>query len=164
MENSGMRISTNGPYISHLLFADNSLIFCQASLNQVSNIKRILDLYGRSSGQVVNLEKSLVIFNKNTAQEIRDDVCRELEGVNEQKKGKYLGLPLMIGRSKNEVFCFIIEAVKKKVTNWKNKFLSKAGKELLVKSVINALMIYALSYYKLLDNICKEITNISSNF
>lgn len=62
----GLKLSKNGPTFSHLLFTDDSLVFCKANLAHADCIKRILDLYGSSSGQLVNLEKSSNMFSKNT--------------------------------------------------------------------------------------------------
>nr|KYP64365.1 hypothetical protein KK1_018961 [Cajanus cajan] len=60
---------------------------------------------------------------------------------------KYLGLPSMIGRNKNDVFRYIKEKIWKKLQSWSHKSLSKAGKETLIKTVLQALPSYAMSVF-----------------
>ena len=62
----GMSICRRAPKITNLLFADDSLIFCQATQNKVKVISKILQVYAGASGQCINLEKSSVYFSGNT--------------------------------------------------------------------------------------------------
>ena len=55
------------PKISHLLFADDSLLFCQALKKETQEVLEILKLYAEASGQCINMEKSSVYFNSNTS-------------------------------------------------------------------------------------------------
>lgn len=66
----------------------------------------------------------------------KDDVRREIQGVAVQAKSKYLGLLLVIGKSKTQVFKYIKEAAMRRISSWKNQFLSKTGREVLLKSVV----------------------------
>lgn len=52
---------------------------------------------------------------------------------------KYLGIPTLPGRSKKQVFNDVKERIWKKLQEWKEKLLSRAGKEVLLKSVIQAI-------------------------
>lgn len=92
----------------------------------------------------MNLEKSSIFFSKNSPQQVKEQVYREMERVAVQTKAKYLGLPLVIGRSKAQVFRYIEEAAIKRINSWRNKFLSTEGKEILLKSVVMALPIYSM--------------------
>lgn len=49
--------------ISHLLFADDSLIFMQASVIECKHLKEIFYYYTQASGQLFNLEKSCMFFS-----------------------------------------------------------------------------------------------------
>ncbi|KAK6774153.1 hypothetical protein RDI58_029392 [Solanum bulbocastanum] len=59
---------------------------------------------------------------------------------------------------------FIKERVKTKIKDWKSSFLSPAGKEVMLKSVLSSIPSYALSCFQFPDNLGKEITAIFSEF
>ena len=48
---------------------------------------------------------------------------------------QYLGLPIIAGKSKINTFKGVREKITKKVTGWKEKFISQAGREILIKNV-----------------------------
>lgn len=52
---------------------------------------------------------------------------------------RYLGLPTFVGRSKKVVFQNVMDRVWKKVKGWKERCLSRAGREVLLKSVAQAI-------------------------
>lgn len=86
--------------ISHLLFADDSLIFMQASVIECKHLKEIFYCYTQASGQLFNLEKSCMFFSGkiSEAQIIAIKGIFNLKVVS--KYEKYLGLPPMIGINK----------------------------------------------------------------
>jgi hypothetical protein len=77
-EIKGVQVCRDAPMISHLLFADDSLILMQADSENSTNLKNILDSYCASSGQRISEAKSSVFFSGNTAVEVRADVCQIL--------------------------------------------------------------------------------------
>jgi len=70
---------------------------------------------------------------------------------------KYLGLPFFVGRSRNEAFKYILEKVSSKLENWKVKFLSQDGKEVLLKAVVQAIPTYSMRVFQLPLSLCKEL-------
>ena len=80
------------------------------------------------------------------------------------RQGKYLGLPSVIGKSKNQVFAEIKEKVGKKLSEWKEKILSIGGKEVLIKAVIQAIPTYTMSCFQLLKGLCEDLERMESNF
>ena len=58
----GVSICRGAPRVTNLLFADNSLLFCQAIQNEGEAIMQILQTYAKASGQNINLKKSSVYF------------------------------------------------------------------------------------------------------
>ncbi|XP_027152203.1 uncharacterized protein LOC113752281 [Coffea eugenioides] len=141
--------------ISHAVFSmqpnkspgpdDDSLIFCKASVEEAGQLRRILDVYKQASGQLINVEKSSLFFSRNVSNRQREGVMRELQGIKQVLQSKYLGLPLVIRRSKRQVFDFIRQKTIARLKGWKQKLLSQAGKEVLLKSVIMALPTYVMS-------------------
>ena len=74
-------------------------------------------------------------FSQNTPIETKGEVLEILGPMQELRQGKYLGLPSVIGKSKNQVFAEIKEKVGKKLSGWKEKMLSVGGKEILIKAI-----------------------------
>lgn len=70
----GVKINRQGPQISHLLFADNCILFSEATSREATLLKGILREYKICSGQCVNFEKSTVFFSKNTVMEDKQAV------------------------------------------------------------------------------------------
>ena len=60
----GFSLCKRGPKISHLFFADDSLLFCRAFLANLQAIQDILSLYEQASGQKLNREKTSIFFSK----------------------------------------------------------------------------------------------------
>ena len=75
-----------------------------------------------------------------------------------------MGLPSLVGRNKRNTFNEIKEKLHKKLAGWKEKMLSKAGKEVLIKAVAQAIPTYTMSCFKLLDALCEELTSMVRNF
>lgn len=90
--------------MSHLLFADDSLFFTLANSKSAKEIKRLLSLYEKASGQAVNLRKSSITFGKKVNPANKRQV-RQILGIhNDGGQGKYLGLPEQFGSKR--VKCF----------------------------------------------------------
>jgi hypothetical protein len=70
----------------------------------------------------------------------------------------------MVGRSKRQTFASICGNVKAKVDGWKEKFLSQAEKEILIKVVVQALPTYCMSLFWLPQSLCKSFNSIMSQF
>ncbi|XP_062012636.1 uncharacterized protein LOC133729168 [Rosa rugosa] len=117
---SGISICSCAPRIHHLLFADNSLLFGNASLEECIQLQYVLSDYEEFLGvQVV------------------------------AKHDKYLGLSTYVGRQKTETFAYITKRLSKKLEGWQGKLLSGAGMHLLIRVVAQALPSYAMSCFLL---------------
>jgi exonuclease III len=131
----GIQICPNAPKINHMFFADDSIIFMKVNEASALKLQSILRLYEGASGQMINKEKSAVMFSKGTSNAAKRRFLSVLEISAEAYNERYLGLPIYLGRSKSKAFGFLLEKVWKKIQGWKERFLSKAGKEILVKAV-----------------------------
>ena len=160
----GMKISAIGPTINHLLFADDALFFCHAHPKSCSTIMEILKMYERVSGQAVNLHKSAITFGSKVKPQVKTQLRRILNIHNDGGGGKYLGLPEQIGGKKKEIFDYIVNRVQQKTKGWSNRFLSEAGKEILIKTVALALPVYTMNCFKLPKSICDDINGLLATY
>ncbi|KAL3820475.1 hypothetical protein ACJIZ3_006380 [Penstemon smallii] len=160
----GISICRGAPRVSHLLFADDTLIMCQATEEAAIHVNNLLLAYGLASGQNINFEKSSVVFTKNTEEDEIALILRSLPIRREPKHERYLGLPLTAGKSKREVFEYIRERVWSRLQSLKSRILSKAGKEILIKSIVQAIPSYLMSCFKLPVYLIKEIESLIARF
>ncbi|XP_021726597.1 uncharacterized protein LOC110693730 [Chenopodium quinoa] len=80
------------------------------------------------------------------------------------KHEKYLGIPTIIGKSKKMVFSALKDRIWKKLSGWKEIFLSRAGKEILLKSVIQAIPTYIMGVYKIPAGVIDDIHAMMARF
>ncbi|KAL0800742.1 hypothetical protein Bca101_055917 [Brassica carinata] len=78
--------------------------------------------------------------------------------------GKYLGLPELFGRKKRDIFASILDRIRQRIRHWSTKFLSGAGKQILLKAVLAAMPCYAMSCFKLPSSLCKQIQSLLTRF
>jgi ribonuclease HI len=160
----GVPTSKLGPRVSHLFFADDSLLFCRSNLPQWNSLTTLLRKYEEASGQRLNNNKTAIFFSKNTPMVDREKIV-EIAGIPAtQRYDSYLGLPALVGRSRVAAFRSIKERIWKKLQDWKVKFLSQAGKEVLLKAVIQAIPTYSMSVFMLPRSLCLEINSLMSKF
>ena len=71
----------------------------------------------------------------------------------------YLGLPMVGGKSKVYTFKGLHERITKKVRGWKEKFISKAGREILIKSIAQAIPTYTVGIFKTPKALCDTLNS-----
>uniref|UniRef100_A0A2N9HU09 Reverse transcriptase domain-containing protein n=1 Tax=Fagus sylvatica TaxID=28930 RepID=A0A2N9HU09_FAGSY len=160
----GIQSCRGGPWVSHLFFADDSLLFGQANISECRKILEILNLYEGSSGQKINREKTAIYFSSNTSQVTRQLILEFWGSQGASIFDKYLGLPAMIGRSKKSIFNGLKERIVQRLQGWKEKFLSKAGREVLIKAVAQAIPTYAMNCFRLPKAWCEEVNGLIARY
>ena len=70
----GVKICRGGSRLSHSFFADDSLIFCKATLKECDELQRLLAVYEKSSSQNLNRAKTSLFFRSNTSREVQDEI------------------------------------------------------------------------------------------
>lgn len=76
----------------------------------------------------------------------------------------YLGFPALVGRNKRASFDKFKQRVWKRLQGWEGKLLSQAGREVLIKSVIQSIPTYVMSCFKLPITFCHEIESLIRKF
>jgi hypothetical protein len=87
--------------------------------------------------------------------EFKDLVCSSMGISFSIGYEKYLGLPSLVGHSKTKSFATILSRVQKRVDGWKEKFLSQAGRGVLIKAVLQAVPTYCMGVFLLLKSLCQ---------
>ena len=160
----GLAICYGGPQLSHLFFANDSLIFCMATLANCESLQRILEVYERASGQQLNKAKTSLFFSSNTSHEVQEEIKQRFGAQVIEQHEKYLGLLSLVGRNKRSTFNAIKDKEGKKLEGWKEKILYKAGKEILIKAMAQAIPTYTMSCFKLMDGLCEKLTSMICKF
>lgn len=97
---TGMRLTKRCPAIQHLLFANDSLFVCRATLKDFFEFLRLLKLYGDAFGQMINFQKSAITFGEHVDPIMRR-LISELLGIDKEGGNEtYLGLPECFSGSK----------------------------------------------------------------
>ena len=164
MKQQGISICRGSPRISHLFFADDSLLFYKANDTECNKLKEILRTYESASGKKINIDKSSIFFSPNISQKLKDEILNILGPMNDSRHTKYLGLLSIIGQSKKLVFAEIKEKVCKKLASWKGKLLSLGSKEVLIKAVAQAIPSYTMSCFLLPKRLCEDLEKEMKSF
>ncbi|XP_057791345.1 uncharacterized protein LOC131008488 [Salvia miltiorrhiza] len=160
----GIQMGRGGPAVSHLMFADDCLFFCRATPAECGILKRVLSTYEAASGQAINYQKSGVFYSSNINDAGRDEISDVLGVATPLNTGRYLGLPSLVGRKKKEIFRYIRDRMWKKIQGWQGKKLSKAGKEILIKGVAQAIPSYCMSIFLLPTTLTDELERLMNSF
>jgi hypothetical protein len=97
--------------INHLLSVDDSLLLLKINDGSAQCLQNILSLYEDCSGQIINKEKSSIMFSRNTNDAKKQELMASLDIGSEVRNEKYLGLPVYIGRSKSKTFAYLKDRV-----------------------------------------------------
>jgi hypothetical protein len=157
-------MNVSGPAITHVMFADDLMLFAKANGREVGTLNDSLETYCLWSGQKINREKSSVIFLKL----VTNDTKRWIKGDMQTKKlpidAFYLGTPIFFSRSKTKDFKYLIDIIESKLMRWRCKALSWAGRKTLIKSVTLALPIYTFSIVDVTMTVCKLLDSTFRRF
>lgn len=159
-----LHVCRAAPGISHLLFADDTLLFFKASQPQAQVVKEVLDAYAKGTGQLINPSKCSIMFNAREQLMEYEQVKAVLEVQREVFEAKYLGLPTPRGRVKGVHFQDLRERLCKRLKDYSERYMSAAAKEVLIKSVAQAMPTYIMSVFKLPLGLCDDLTSTIRSF
>ncbi|CAJ2636955.1 unnamed protein product [Trifolium pratense] len=150
-------------YFYFVIFVDTFMMLL-AEENEALVMKNILSTYEIASGQSINLLKSEVYFSRNVLSPIKNSIANLLGVEQVLGTGKYLGLPSMVGRSKKATFKFIKDRIWKKINSWSSRCLSQAGREVMIKSVLQSISSYIMSIFLIPHSLSDEIEKMMNSF
>ena len=163
-ELEGLKIARNAPKISHLFFADDALFFFKAVPKNCWAIKNILTSFCEKSGEMINFDKSHVIFSPNTPQKFRTIMRKPLGVAEKSKIGIYLGCPMEVDGRTTSVFNSVTTKIVDKISSWKFTNLSQTGKLILINTILISLASNIISTYILPQKITRRISSVLLKF
>lgn len=163
-ELTGFKITKNCPTLTHLFYADDAMIMSKADPAEAYTIQQIFNTYSMASGQCINVQKSGILFSKDVNDRHKLEISRILNMPICNSPGKYLGLPGEWQRSKTQSLCWIKDKVWQKLQSWKANLLTPAGKEVLIKAVVQAIPTYVMSVFILPKKFCDSIASMVTRF
>lgn len=127
-------------------------------------IKMCIDLFCQSSGQKVSNAKTRIFFSKNVHWNTRTQISDVLGFQRTDGLGKYLGVPLIHKKVNQHTFRYVIDKASQRLSSWKARNLSMAGRVTLARSVLQALPNYVMQTAWLPSNICTDLDKHCRSF
>jgi len=148
--------------VSHLLFADDTLIFCDPVVDQVRDLRCLLLCFEAVSGLRINLSKSEMV----PVGEVGD--VEELASILGCGVAslliKYLGLPLGAKYKDSNIWNNVIEKMEARLAGWKKVCLSRGGRLTLINSTLSSLPTYFLSLFPIPVGVANRLEKLQRDF
>ena len=148
--------------ISHLLYADDTIIFCDANAEQLMYLRWTLMWFEAFSGLKINLVKSEIIPLGRV--DNVEALAAELGCGVGSLPIKYLGLPLGAPHRASRVWDSIEEKFRNRLSSWKKQYISKGGRLTLIRSTLSSLLIYFLSLFRIPKIVWSRLEKIQRDF
>ncbi|XP_059630150.1 uncharacterized protein LOC132273143 [Cornus florida] len=161
----GFRVSsdvTSQLEISHLMFADDTLVLYDADVSQLRYLKCVLIWFQVVSGLKVNVGKSVLVPVSDVPN------IGMLASILGCRIGSfpisYLGLPLGAPSRCVGVWDPVVDRFERRLVGWKQQYLSKGGRVTLIKSTLSCLPTYFISLFQIPSSVAERIERLQHNF
>jgi hypothetical protein len=149
--------------LSHLQFADDTLLLGEKSWANVRALRAMLVLFEEVFGLKVNFHKSSLV-GVNIAASWLNEAATILHCKMGSIPFVYLGLPIGGNPRRLSFWEPVVNRIKSRLSGWQSRFLSFGGRLILLKSVLTALPVYALSFFKAPSGIISSIESLLIKF
>uniref|UniRef100_A0A2N9H629 Reverse transcriptase domain-containing protein n=1 Tax=Fagus sylvatica TaxID=28930 RepID=A0A2N9H629_FAGSY len=161
---SGVKASIGSPAITHVMYADDIVMFSKATRNEASNLNHCIEKYCKWSGQLVNRNKSGLFFSKHTQKPVIRSIKQLLQMKSLKNDAMYLGSPMFTSSSSIKDFKYLQDKLESRLMGWRSKCLSWAGRCTMIKSVAQALPTYTMSTFEVPKKICENLDAVTRRF
>jgi len=146
-----------------LQFANDTLFFCNPSYHNVLVIKAIMRSFELVSGLRVNFHKSTVgVVGISELDLLVYSKC--LNSRQMDLPFKYLGMSIRGNPRKCEFWNPVVKRISSRLSRWKGRLLSMAGRICLIKSVISVLPLFYFTFFRAPVSVCNQIRRIQTKF
>ncbi|GKD26194.1 hypothetical protein Tco_1232408 [Tanacetum coccineum] len=149
--------------IINLCFADDLFLFAHGDVDSAWVIMDTLEEFKKASGLTPSLPKSTTYFC-NVLNHVKLNILQILPFEEGKLPIKYLGVPLVPSRLLYRDCMELMEKVKRRINDWKNKSLSLAGRAQLIRSVLSSTYIYWASVFILPSGLMLELEQLIRGF
>ena len=148
--------------VTHLLFVDDTLVFCKDSREQLVYLNWILMWFEALYGLKINLSKSALLPVGSV--ENPKSLALELGCKVDCLPTTYLGLPLGVKHNSTRVWDGVEEKFWKMLALWKRLYISKGGRITLIRSTLSNMPIYLMSLLCMPKSVIKRLEKIKRDF
>ena len=149
--------------IINLCFTDDLFLFAHGDVHSARVIMDSLEEFKNASGLVPSLPKSTAYFC-NVLNHVKLAILNVLPFEEGTLPVKYLGVPLISTRLVYRDCKELVEKVQHRIQDWKNKFLSFAGRLQLVQSVLSSMHVYWASVFISPSRVMLDIEQLMRGF
>ena len=160
---TGVKVGWKEIECSMLQFADDTLFMCEDSFSNVFTIKTILRCFELVSGMKINFHKSK-LEGLNVDKFTLETYAKTLNCNTMRMPFKYFGLEVRGNPRKVHFWEPVVNKVRARLSTWKGRCLSMAGRICLLKSVFTSIPIFYLSFFKAPVSVCNRIMSIQRSF
>nr|XP_016447477.1 PREDICTED: uncharacterized protein LOC107772491 [Nicotiana tabacum] len=156
----GFRVGTNAGNtitISHLLYVDDTLIFCEAEKAKLLYLNVTLLLFEALSGLHINKLKSTIypVNNVNNIEELAGTMGCSIGALPIQLEAKFKNCEIWNG---------VVEKFIKRLATWQMQYLSMGGRLTLISSVLDIIPTYYMSLFPIPKKVLKQLDKIRRDF
>ncbi|GKV09634.1 hypothetical protein SLEP1_g21105 [Rubroshorea leprosula] len=159
----GIQVGRGNLRLTHLQFADDTILFSEASEANAWAMKCVMKSFEMISGLKVNYDKSW-LCGLNVDSERLEDMATIMNCSVSNIPFKYLGVPVGANTNRISTWAPVIECVKRRLNRWSGVSLSFGGRIVLLKAVLSCLPVYFFSVYKAPKQVTNLLTKLQCNF
>jgi ribonuclease HI len=154
-----------GMRITHLLFVDDVLIFCNGRVGDAETLDDILSLFRLATWMIINDQKSTITTSEMDGEEMAVYQIFFPFTLQDISEGiKYLGFQLKPNSYRKEDWKWLITKLEKRLNGWSFRWLSRAGRLTLTKSILEAIPVYWMSLAWIPKGVLEKIRRICARF
>jgi hypothetical protein len=156
---------TASQMVSHLLFIDDVWVNIFGSLRDVSSLSKALDLFCKATGMKINLDKSCLLTSFCSEAEVTSFLhILPIQHKSLDEGVKYLGFNLNPDKYKKSDWAWLVRKVESRIDSWVHRTLSRGGRLVLLKSVLEGIPVYWNSIAAIPKGILDKIKKTQQSF